>query len=935
MSRPRRDPRAEAARRVVPGGARLRSTIEIVGVATAAATGATVASSGRPRRDPRAERAAVLVAADRPRLDRSLAVGGALHPSGTVVARLGSPGAAPSGLATAAGATANRAATAGGAPSVAAAAGPAAAIRTIAAPAFLVLVVPDAPGGRAGAHDRQLLGGARLLADAGGGAVVLLADGGVWGTLGADRVLSLVGEGLASFDKIATQPSPLAGEVGGAAVGRGGRADARLEDSSPDATAESAAPPLPTLPREGGGAPNADAAAGVGTGESVDGQEAGVLAAGLLAASASASVAYDPEARAAVLVATIRALAPRHVVFAETTEGGDLARRVAAGLGEPLFAGVESVAARAVTRPAKAGKVEQRRAPPRLLSLLPDIVAAHAGAPHEARLVTPVELAAELDNAVRERPEGVGAEGGAARAGEARAGEARGGEASGVEPGGGKAGVRAETVGSAAAGGATAAAVGCNPPYPLRAAGSFPALPRGILSAETIAADPASLPLAEAGFVVSAGNGVVDFDGFRALVAALGATPGASRVVCDAGLMPRDRQVGASGTVLDATCYFAFGIAGAPQHLQGVAKCEHVVAVNTDLHAAMIERAGLAVVADAQAVIPALAALLAEDRGGATATTGLLAVPASGDPVNGDEAGGGDWGSEVRMTARPLAATLDARTTARPGADTLDALPPDPLRARVLLSAGSHPVSGRAAPVRAEAQATALALALDAVVTGLHAGGEAAVADHLGHGLDEIDVAPCSADADPLPALLAALARQPGDLVLMGRCGVGGDDSGQLPYRLAAALGLPLVADAVALAREPGRPDVLVVDQALPRGARRRVRVTLPAVVTVHPAAPPPRPFAFAAVRRGRLVPMTVEAAAGEPPLAVEERPWRRRPRLIAGASTSGTAAERLRAATEVAGGGGRLLVDPAPDEAAREILAFLRGIGVVASNTK
>ena len=534
-----------------------------------------------------------------------------------------------------------------------------------------------------------------------------------------------------------------------------------------------------------------------------------------------------------------------------------------------------------MTRPAKAGTVEQRTAPPRLLSLLPDIVAPHGGLPHEARPVTLADLAAELHGVSGGKPAGEG-------------GEASGG------------------------------------PTPVC---SIPAPPRGILSAETIPADPASLPLAEAGFVVSAGNGVSDFDGFRALVAALGATPGASRVVCDAGLMPRDRQVGASGTVLDAICYCAVGIAGAPQHLQGVAKCEHVVAVNTDLHAAMIERAGLAVVADAQKVMPALAALLAEDRGGVTTPPGMPpaakaggvpAAPGTPSAAKGDSPEGGDSEGSAGRTA------VSRRV------ETLDAVPPDPLRACILLSAGRHPVSGRPAPVRVEAQATALALALGAPVTGLHAGGDAAaVADHLGHGLEAIGVAACPAEADPLPALIAALARQPADLVLMGRRGTGGDDSGLLPYRLAAALGLPLVADAVALAREPGRPDVLVVDQALPRGARRRVRVTLPAVVTVHPAAPPPRPFAFAAVRRGRLVPLTVAAAAGEPPLAVEERPWRRRPRLIAGASTSGSAAERLKAATEVAGGGGRLLVDPAPDEAAREILAFLRGIGVVAPNTK
>jgi electron transfer flavoprotein alpha subunit len=122
--------------------------------------------------------------------------------------------------------------------------------------------------------------------------------------------------------------------------------------------------------------------------------------------------------------------------------------------------------------------------------------------------------------------------------------------------------------------------------------------------------DPGSVPLAEADFVVAAGNGVTDFDSFRALVTALAATPGASRAVCDAGLMPRDRQVGASGTVLDGSCYLAFGIAGAPQHLQGVARVEHVIAVNTDLHAAMIKRAALAIVADAQQVMPALLRLV-------------------------------------------------------------------------------------------------------------------------------------------------------------------------------------------------------------------------------------------------------------------------------------------------------------------------------------
>ena len=129
------------------------------------------------------------------------------------------------------------------------------------------------------------------------------------------------------------------------------------------------------------------------------------------------------------------------------------------------------------------------------------------------------------------------------------------------------------------------------------------------------AVDPNAVPLKEADFIVSAGNGVTDWEGFHAVAAALGAAEGGSRVVCDAGLLPRERQVGASGTLVEPRCYLAFGIAGAPQHLQGIARCERVVAVNTDLHADMVKRADLAVIADAQAVMPALARLAREKRG--------------------------------------------------------------------------------------------------------------------------------------------------------------------------------------------------------------------------------------------------------------------------------------------------------------------------------
>ncbi|CAO4178157.1 electron transfer flavoprotein subunit alpha/FixB family protein [Methylorubrum extorquens] len=245
---------------------------------------------------------------------------------------------------------------------------------------------------------------------------------------------------------------------------------------------------------------------------------------------------YDPAGRAARIEAALAGVGARHVLFPESLDGGDLARRVAVGLGEALFTNAEVVAAKGLVRPARGRRVEQSLAPPLLATVAPDAVADYAGPPREAR--------------------------------------------------------------------------------PLPYEGSARETPKSIVSATRLPADPATVPLSLAEFVVSAGNGLSDLDTFRQVVSALHATPGASRVLCDSGLMPRHTQVGASGTVLAATCYFALGISGAPQHLQGVAGCEHVVAVNTDLHAAMIERAGLAVVQDAQAVMPALLRLLAEEAAG-------------------------------------------------------------------------------------------------------------------------------------------------------------------------------------------------------------------------------------------------------------------------------------------------------------------------------
>ncbi|MCY1523968.1 Protein FixB [compost metagenome] len=131
-----------------------------------------------------------------------------------------------------------------------------------------------------------------------------------------------------------------------------------------------------------------------------------------------------------------------------------------------------------------------------------------------------------------------------------------------------------------------------------------------------VAVDPAQIPMAEAEFILSGGNGVKDWNLFHQAAAALGATEGASRVAVDDGHMPRNRQVGATGTWVTARVYLAVGISGAIQHLQGIGACDKVVAVNMDPGCDMIKRADLSVIGDSGAILAALIQLATEYRQG-------------------------------------------------------------------------------------------------------------------------------------------------------------------------------------------------------------------------------------------------------------------------------------------------------------------------------
>jgi len=145
---------------------------------------------------------------------------------------------------------------------------------------------------------------------------------------------------------------------------------------------------------------------------------------------------------------------------------------------------------------------------------------------------------------------------------------------------------------------------GPGPVTVLRPSGFSPAIvPRGLRPAPTD-----SGPLAAAQVVVAAGNGVGERENLEWIERLAAVFPHAavagSRILCDRGWLPYDRQVGVSGGTVAPALYIACGISGAPQHLAGMSGSGLVVAVNTDPRAPIMRSADVGIAEDLTRFIP-------------------------------------------------------------------------------------------------------------------------------------------------------------------------------------------------------------------------------------------------------------------------------------------------------------------------------------------
>ncbi|MGL4607454.1 MAG: electron transfer flavoprotein subunit alpha/FixB family protein [Eubacteriaceae bacterium] len=118
---------------------------------------------------------------------------------------------------------------------------------------------------------------------------------------------------------------------------------------------------------------------------------------------------------------------------------------------------------------------------------------------------------------------------------------------------------------------------------------------------------PETEDIREGKVLIAGGGGILgNFHTIENLAKALNGMKAASRKVVDSGKADRNIQVGQSGKIVSPDLYIALGIYGSLQHVAGLNKVKHLIAVNTNKDAPICSLADIVVEGDAQEFVKKL-----------------------------------------------------------------------------------------------------------------------------------------------------------------------------------------------------------------------------------------------------------------------------------------------------------------------------------------